>query len=61
MLVPVINIPRISDSEWEVMKAVWDHEPLTTVEVMKQLPRPMEAKDGKHLLDPIENEGEDSG
>ena len=38
MLVPVINIPRISDSEWEVMKAVWDHEPLTAVEVMKQLP-----------------------
>ena len=32
------NSPRISDAEWEVMKAVWDHEPLTAVEVMKQLP-----------------------
>ena len=35
---PVMNTPRISDSEWEVMKAVWDHEPLTAVEVLKQLP-----------------------
>lgn len=33
-----MNTPRISDSEWEVMKAVWDHEPLTAVEVLKQLP-----------------------
>ena len=35
---PVMNTPRISDSEWEVMKAVWDHEPLTAVEVLKHLP-----------------------
>lgn len=33
-----METPRISDSEWEVMKAVWDHEPLTAVEVLKQLP-----------------------
>jgi BlaI family penicillinase repressor len=33
----MIKAPRISDSEWEVMKAVWDHEPLTAVEVLKQL------------------------
>lgn len=30
--------PRISDSEWEVMKALWDHEPMTAVEVMARLP-----------------------
>lgn len=33
-----METPRISDSEWEVMKAVWDHEPLTAVVVLKQLP-----------------------
>jgi len=33
-----MKAPRISDSEWEVMKAVWDHEPLTAVEVLRQLP-----------------------
>ena len=33
-----MNTPKISDSEWEVMKAVWDHEPLTAVEVLKHLP-----------------------
>ena len=33
-----MNAPRISDSEWEVMKAVWDQEPLTAVEVLKLLP-----------------------
>ena len=33
-----MNTPRISDSEWEVMKAVWDHEPLTAVEALKHLP-----------------------
>ncbi len=30
--------PRISDSEWEVMKALWDHEPMTAVEVLERLP-----------------------
>ncbi len=32
------NAPRISDSEWEVMKALWDHEPMTAVEVLERLP-----------------------
>ncbi|MCH6255395.1 BlaI/MecI/CopY family transcriptional regulator [Puniceicoccaceae bacterium K14] len=29
--------PKISDSEWEVMKVLWDHEPMTAVEVLEQL------------------------
>ena len=33
-----MNTSRILDSEWEVMKAVWDHEPLTAVEVLNHLP-----------------------
>ncbi len=30
--------PKISDSEWEVMKILWDHEPITAVEVLERLP-----------------------
>jgi BlaI family penicillinase repressor len=29
--------PQISDAEWEVMKAVWDHGPLTAGEVVSRL------------------------
>lgn len=29
--------PKISDSEWEVMKILWDHEPITAVEVLERL------------------------
>ena len=29
--------PAISDAEWDVMKVVWDHGPLTSGEVVKQL------------------------
>jgi len=32
------NAPRISDAEWEVMKALWDHEPMTAVDVLARLP-----------------------
>ena len=32
-----MNAPRISDAEWEVMKALWDHEPMTAVEVLARL------------------------
>ena len=31
------NSPRISDAEWEVMKALWDHEPMTAVDVLARL------------------------
>jgi BlaI family penicillinase repressor len=30
-------LPDISDAEWDVMKVVWDHGPLTSGEVVKQL------------------------
>ena len=29
--------PPISDAEWEVMKSVWDHGPLTAGEVVSRL------------------------
>jgi len=32
------DAPRISDAEWEVMKTLWDHEPMTAVEVLAHLP-----------------------
>jgi BlaI family penicillinase repressor len=31
------NTPAISDAEWDVMKVVWDHGPLTSGEVVKRL------------------------
>ena len=30
-------IPDISDAEWDVMKAVWDHGPLTSGDVVRRL------------------------
>ena len=30
--------PKISDAEWEVMKVVWDHAPMTATEVLELLP-----------------------
>jgi BlaI family penicillinase repressor len=31
------HTPEISDAEWNVMKVVWDHGPLTSGEVVKRL------------------------
>ena len=31
------KLPQISDAEWEVMKVVWDHGPLTAGDVVRQL------------------------
>ena len=31
------KLPQISDAEWEVMKVVWDHGPLTAGEVVRHL------------------------
>lgn len=33
-----MNGANISDAEWEVMKVVWDHEPLTATQVLDRLP-----------------------
>jgi BlaI family transcriptional regulator, penicillinase repressor len=37
------KLPQISDAEWEVMKVVWDHGPLTAGDVVRQL---SEAREG---------------
>jgi BlaI family penicillinase repressor len=31
------NIPEISDAEWDVMKVVWEHGPLTSGDVVRRL------------------------
>jgi len=31
------NLPAISDAEWDVMKVVWDHGPLSSGDVVKRL------------------------
>ena len=31
------RLPAISDAEWDVMKVVWDHGPLSSGDVVKQL------------------------
>jgi len=31
------DIPEISDAEWDVMKIVWDHGPLSSGEVVRRL------------------------
>ena len=31
------NVPRISDTEWEVMRVVWARHPITASEIIKQL------------------------
>ena len=31
------SLPQISDAEWDVMKVVWDHGPLTAGEVVRHL------------------------
>jgi BlaI family transcriptional regulator, penicillinase repressor len=31
------GIPKISETEWEVMRVVWDHHPLTAAEVIQRL------------------------
>ena len=32
------HLPKISDSEWEVMNIIWETSPLTTSEIMEKLP-----------------------
>lgn len=32
------NIPRISDSEWEIMKVIWKQNPITAEQIAVQLP-----------------------
>src|SRR5437763_871987 len=34
---PMKKLPAISDAEWDVMKIVWDHGPLSSGDVVKHL------------------------
>jgi len=33
------NVPQISDAEWEVMKVVWERQPVSAAEVVERLGR----------------------
>src|SRR3954447_22973551 len=33
------TVPQISDAEWEVMKVVWDRQPVTAADVVDRLAR----------------------
>ncbi len=37
-----MNIPKISDSEWEVMKLVWKSSPLTSEDIIASLSEKMD-------------------
>lgn len=38
------NLPKISEAEWEVMKIVWENNPLTSNEVIESLENKMDWK-----------------
>ncbi|WP_240420975.1 BlaI/MecI/CopY family transcriptional regulator [Paenibacillus periandrae] len=39
------NVPKISESEWEIMKVIWKHSPMTAEQIMLQLPDGIEWSD----------------
>lgn len=39
------NIPRISDSEWEIMKVIWKQNPITAEQIAVQLPTDIDWSD----------------
>jgi BlaI family penicillinase repressor len=41
------KLPAISDAEWDVMKVVWDHGPLSSGDVVKRLADEKPARDWK--------------
>jgi BlaI family penicillinase repressor len=44
-MVPMSQLPRISEAEWEVMEVLWRQHPLTALEVVQQLAPHKEWKD----------------
>lgn len=38
------NVPKISEAEWEVMKIIWENNPLTSNEVIESLENKMDWK-----------------
>src|SRR3954453_421647 len=57
------NLPQISDAEWDVMKVVWDHGPLTAGEVVRHLAaeRRWSPGTGKTLLSRLVKKGAAAG
>ncbi|MFB0843100.1 BlaI/MecI/CopY family transcriptional regulator [Paenibacillus oleatilyticus] len=39
------NVPKISESEWEIMKVIWSQSPLTAEQIVLQLSDKMEWSD----------------
>lgn len=39
------NVPKISESEWEIMKVIWKQSPLTAEQIVLQLPGGIEWSD----------------
>ncbi|MEC0242184.1 BlaI/MecI/CopY family transcriptional regulator [Paenibacillus dokdonensis] len=39
------GMPKISESEWEIMKTVWKENPLTAEQIVQQLPKDTEWSD----------------
>ncbi|MGK5509944.1 BlaI/MecI/CopY family transcriptional regulator [Brevibacillus formosus] len=39
------DIPRISDSEWEIMKVIWKQNPITAEQIAAQLPTDIDWSD----------------
>ncbi|WP_136607342.1 BlaI/MecI/CopY family transcriptional regulator [Paenibacillus dokdonensis] len=39
------GMPKISESEWEIMKTVWRENPLTAEQIVQQLPKDTEWSD----------------
>jgi BlaI family penicillinase repressor len=31
------NPPKLSETEWEIMRVIWDHHPITAAEIIKRL------------------------
>lgn len=53
------NVPRISESEWLVMKAIWDENPITSNRIVEVLSgsTPWKPKTIKTLLNRLEKKG----
>lgn len=39
------GIPKISESEWEIMKVIWKQNPVTAEQIMEQLPEEIQWSD----------------
>ena len=53
------RIPRISESEWQIMKRVWEHSPCTANDIIESLPKSTKwsPKTVKTLINRLVNKG----